>query len=110
MARIHDLQMHRARRISQQAHYRFRLYTTGITSRSTRALRNLMELCEGRLKGHYDLEVVDIYQEPGRASEAQIIAAPTLIKEEPPPVCRLVGDLSDGSKVLQGLGLSGRSR
>lgn len=109
MARIHDFQAHSARRVSHQIRYLFRLYTTGNTLRSARALRNLMELCERRLKGRYDLEVVDIYQEPGRTTEAQIIAAPTLIKEEPLPVRRLVGDLSDSDKVLQGLGLSGRS-
>ncbi len=110
MARIHDFHMHRARGVSRQAHYLLRLYTSGSTIRSARALRNLMELCERRLKGRYDLEVVDIYQEPGRATEAQIIATPTLIKEEPLPVRRLVGDLSDGNKVLQGLGLYERSR
>lgn len=106
MAQIHDLRIHRARRVSRQIRYLFRLYTTGSTARSARALRNLVELCELRLKGRYQLEVIDIYQDPGRASEAQIIAAPTLVKESPAPVCRLVGDLSDDEKVIQSLGLS----
>ena len=110
MARIHNFQFRNARRAATQVHYFLRLYTTGSTVRSARALRNLMKLCERRLKGRYDLEVVDVYQEPGRATEAQIIAAPTLIKEEPLPVRRLVGDLSDSDKVLRELGLSERSR
>lgn len=110
MARIHDLHSHRARRLSRGARYVFRLYTTGSTIRSARALCNLMELCERCFKGRYRLEVVDIYQEPGRASEAQIIAAPTVVKTEPAPARRIVGDLSDGEKVMAGLGLRERSR
>ena len=82
-----------------------RLYTTGTTPRSTRALRNLREICEKLLKGRYQLEVVDIYQEPGRASEADIIAAPTLIKAEPQPSCRMVGDLSDHNRVISNLAI-----
>ena len=58
------------------------------------------------LKGRYQLEVVDIYQEPGRASEADIIAAPTLIKEEPEPKRRMVGDLSDRVKVISNLAIA----
>ena len=77
-----------------------RLFTTGTTPRSTRAIRNLRAICEGLIKGRYRLEVVDIYQQPGRASESDIIAAPTLVKEEPPPLCRMVGDLSDRDKVI----------
>ena len=90
--------------------YSLRLFTSGTTPRSTKALRNLREICDTNLKGKYDLEVIDIYQEPGRATESDIIAAPTLIKEEPLPVKRIVGDLSDRPKVLYYLAIAGRSK
>jgi circadian clock protein KaiB len=88
------------------ANYVLRLFTTGTTPRSTRAIQNLRDICEAMLKGRYQLEVVDIYQEPGRASEADIIAAPTLIKEEPEPKRRMVGDLSDRVKVISNLAIA----
>jgi circadian clock protein KaiB len=87
-------------------HYMLRLFTSGTTPRSTRALRNLREICETDLEGNYELEVVDIYQEPGRATESDIIAAPTLIKDEPLPMKRLIGDLSDRPKVLLSLAIA----
>ena len=90
--------------------YTLRLFTSGTTPRSTRAVRNLREICETDLKGNYDLEVIDIYQEPGRATESDIIAAPTLIREEPPPVKRMVGDLSDRPKVLYYVAIAGGSK
>jgi circadian clock protein KaiB len=90
--------------------YVLRLYTTGNTPRSSRAIRNLREICEKLLKGRYNLEVIDIYQEPGRASEADIIAAPTLIKDEPQPRRRLIGDLSDRAKVISSLSIEGESK
>jgi circadian clock protein KaiB len=90
--------------------YLLRLFTTGSTPRSTRAIQNLRDICEGMLKGRYTLEVIDIYQEPGRASEADIIAAPTLIKDEPQPPRRMVGDLSDRDRVISGLSIVGKSK
>jgi circadian clock protein KaiB len=87
-----------------------RLYTTGTTPRSTRAIQNLRDFCEALLKGRYQLEVIDIYQEPGRASEADIIAAPTLIKDEPLPMRRMVGDLSDRTKVISNLAIAAGSK
>lgn len=87
-----------------------RLFTTGTTPRSTRALQNLRDICEALLKGRYRLEVIDIYQQPGRASEADIIAAPTLIKDEPQPPCRMVGDLSDRNRVISNLALHAGSK
>jgi len=83
-----------------------RLYVTGSTVRSTQAVANVRSLCEEYLPGRYDLEVVDIYQQPGEAAKDQVIAAPTLIKELPMPVKRLIGDLSDRDKVIVGLNLS----
>jgi circadian clock protein KaiB len=83
----------------------FRLYVTGSTPRSTKAIRNIRKICEENLTGRYDLEVVDIYQQPGLAGERQIIAAPTLIKSLPLPLRRFIGDLSQAEPVLVGIGL-----
>jgi circadian clock protein KaiB len=80
--------------------YVLKLYVTGATRRSQRAITNVNSICGEYLKGRYDLEVVDIYQSPGSAKEADILAAPTLIKQLPPPVRRLIGDLSERGRVL----------
>ncbi len=80
-----------------------RLYVTGRTIRSEEAIRNIRKICEEELHGRYDLEVVDIYQQPDLARTDQIIAAPTLIRKLPLPLRKLVGDLSDRNKVVAGL-------
>jgi len=80
--------------------YCLRLYVTGTTLRSARAVANIRALCEEFLQGRYNLEVVDVYQDPKEAIHAQIIAAPTLVKERPVPPRRLVGDLSDRARVM----------
>jgi len=85
--------------------YLLRLYITGVTPRSTRAIENIRKICDEHLKGRYDLEVVDIYQQIALARDEQIIAAPTLIKKLPLPLRRIVGDLSDKERVLVGLDL-----
>jgi circadian clock protein KaiB len=85
--------------------YILRLYVTGITPRSSKAILNVKKICEEHLKGHYNLEVIDIYQRPQLARDEQILAAPTLIKKLPLPLRYLVGDLSDKEKVLLGLDL-----
>lgn len=85
-----------------------RLYVTGSTSRSTRAIENLRRVLERELPERYDLEVVDVYEHPEAAAEHQILAAPTLIKLEPQPVRRIIGDLSDTERVLRGLDLPPR--
>lgn len=85
--------------------YVLRLYVTGSTPRSTRAIQNIRALCEEHLRGRYDLEVVDIYQQPVLARGEQIIAAPTLIKKLPEPLRKVVGDLSNTDRVLVGLDL-----
>jgi circadian clock protein KaiB len=89
--------------------YILRLYITGTTQRSTQAIENLRSLCDDYLPGRYDLEVIDIYQQPKVAREQNIIAAPTLVKQFPNPPKRLIGDLSDRDKVLVGLDLAGKS-
>lgn len=85
--------------------YFLRLYITGSTERSTRAIQNIRAVCEKYLKNSYELEVIDVHQQPGLAREEQIIAAPTLIKRLPIPLRRIVGDLSDTQRVLVGLDL-----
>lgn len=85
--------------------YILRLFVTGQTPNSLRSIDNLRRLCQTRLQGRYELEVIDIYQQPSAASENQIIAAPTLIKALPLPLRRLVGDLSNNERVIAGLDL-----
>jgi circadian clock protein KaiB len=85
--------------------YVLRLYVTGMTQRSERAVRNLQGICDEYLKGRYDLEVIDIYQQPVLAKGEQIIAAPTLIKKLPLPMRRIIGDMSNRDRVLLGLDL-----
>jgi circadian clock protein KaiB len=96
----------RKRRIRKRpVRYILRLYITGQTPRSLRSIENLRQLCEKYLKDQFDLEVIDIYQQPALAAEGQIIAAPTLIKTMPLPLRRLVGDFSDQDRVVLGLDL-----
>jgi circadian clock protein KaiB len=85
--------------------YVLRLYVTGQTTRSLQSIENLQRLCEKHLRGRFELEVIDIYQQPALAAEGQIIAAPTLIKAMPLPLRRLVGDFSDQNRVVLGLDL-----
>ena len=90
-------------RALKRAKYILRLYVTGSTGRSLRAVHNLKKLCEEYLSDDYDLEVIDIYKDPEAAREAQIIAAPTLVKKLPQPIRKFVGDLSNTQKILVGL-------
>jgi circadian clock protein KaiB len=82
-----------------------RLYVTGMTARSARAISSIRGLCEEFLKGRYRLQVVDLYAHPQLTRREQIIAAPTLIKQLPAPLRRMVGDLSNRERVLFGLDL-----
>jgi circadian clock protein KaiB len=93
------------RRKTPVLRYILRLYITGQTPRSLQSIENLRKLCDKYLKGKFDLEVIDIYQQPALAAEGQIIAAPTLIKTMPLPLRRLVGDFSDQDRVVLGLDL-----
>ena len=85
--------------------YVLRLYVTGVTANSQRAILNLDNICREYLAGRFDLEVVDINQKPALAKDEQIIAAPTLVKKLPLPIRRIIGDLSDRDSVLFGLDL-----
>jgi circadian clock protein KaiB len=83
--------------------FRLRLYVTGQTPRSVASVQNLREVCDQLLAGRFELEVIDIYQQPDLAREAHIIAVPTLVKRLPLPFRTLVGDLSDRQQVMLGL-------
>jgi len=85
--------------------YVLRLFVTGTTSRSQRAITNMQRICEENLAGRYDLEVIDVYQDPEATRDLQVIATPTLVKLLPEPLRRIIGDLSDREKVLAGLDL-----
>ena len=89
----------------KRARYILRLYVTGSSHRSLRAVYNLKKLCEEYLPDDYDLEVIDIYKDPEAAREEQIIAAPTLVKKLPRPLRKFVGDRSNTQKILVGLDL-----
>lgn len=85
--------------------YILRLYVTGTTPNSRRAIENVRKLCEEHLQGRFELEIIDIYQQPELAKEGQIVAAPTLIKKLPLPLRRFIGDMSRTDKILMGLEL-----
>jgi circadian clock protein KaiB len=85
--------------------YVLRLFVAGMTARSTRAVENIRALCERYLPGGYDLEVINLYEHPLLASGEHIIAAPTCVRELPLPPRRVIGDMSNSARVLQGLDL-----
>lgn len=85
--------------------YRLKLFITGQTSRSSRAIANLRRICEDELGTEYELNIIDVLERPQMAEDERILATPTLIKEFPLPVRRIIGDLSDTRQVLLGLEL-----
>lgn len=90
---------------TSEAKYVLRLYITGTTPQSVKAIVNLKKICEEYLRNRYTLEIIDIYQQPQLAEGDQIIAAPTLIKKLPFPLKKLIGDMSDKERVIVGLDL-----
>ncbi len=97
--------LERAAARHERATYVLRLYVAGNTPRSARAILNIRRICEEHLAGRYELEVVDIYQQPTLAEGEQIIAAPTLVKKLPLPLRRFIGDMSVTERILVGLDL-----
>ncbi len=85
--------------------YLIKLYVTGQTPRSQRAITNLREICEEELRGQYELVVIDVLERPQLAEDEKILATPTVVKELPQPIRRIIGDLSDTERVLLGLDL-----
>lgn len=92
------------------AKYVLRLYVAGATERSRQAILRARQLCEAELHGEYDLEVIDVYQQPILARDGQIVATPTLVKELPRPVRRFIGDLANTSRLFVGLDLHTTTR
>ena len=86
--------------------YLLKLFVTGASPNSIRAISNIKNICESKLEGRYELEIIDVYQQPLMAESEQIIALPLLIKKMPLPERRFIGDLSDTEKVLKGLDIT----
>jgi len=82
------------------------LFVTGATPNSMRAITNIKEICEEHLKGNYSLEIIDVYQQADIAKREQLVALPMLLRKQPLPEKRLIGDLSDTDKVLNALGIN----
>ena len=91
--------------IADPDRYILRLYIAGQTPNSVHAIANIRKICDENLQGRYVLEVIDLYQQPQLAQGEQIIAVPTLIKKLPPPLRRVIGDMSNTERVLVGLDL-----
>lgn len=85
--------------------YYLRLYISGYTARAARAIDALQRICDAELSGDYEMEVIDVLESPELAENAKILATPTLVKQLPPPLRRMIGDLTDVQKVLVGLDL-----
>jgi len=90
--------------------YILKLYITGHTARSEEAIRNMRRICEGELQGQYDLEIIDVLENTPLAENEKILATPMVIRKLPPPIRRIVGDLSDREKVLLGLDIQPREQ
>jgi circadian clock protein KaiB len=103
-----QLRVRQARDDESTGRYLLRLYVTGTTPASAKAIDRVQRFCEEHLRGRYDLEVVDIYQLPSLAKDQQIVATPTLIKVLPAPLRRFIGDLSRVENVLFGMDLRPR--
>ena len=92
--------------LSSTPRYEMTLYVAGASRRSLRAVDNVRNFCEAELQNNYDLEVVDLYRAPAQARSAQIIAAPTLLRHTPGPVRRLIGDMSDRTRLRAAIKVS----
>ncbi len=85
--------------------WELRLYVAGVTPKSVEAFANLKKICEEHLAGKYHIEVIDLLENPRLARGDQILAIPTLVRQLPPPIKKIIGDLSDTERVLVGLNL-----
>ncbi len=85
-----------------------RLYVSGLSARSRQAIENIRHLCQEHLAGRHELQIIDIYQQPELAKDQQLVAAPTLVKQLPLPLRKLVGDMHDSARVLMMLGISAK--
>jgi circadian clock protein KaiB len=94
--------------VPDQEFYILRLYVAGQTSRSLAAFANLKKICEEHLGGRYKIEIIDLLENPQLAKGDQILAVPTLVRKLPPPIKKIIGDLSNTERVLVGLDLRPR--
>ena len=97
--------LHTLADLADSPQFVLRLYVTGMTPRSTRAISAVRSICEEFLSGRYDLEIIDVYQQPALIRDEQIFATPTLIRKGPEPERRMIGDMSNRARLLSGLGL-----
>jgi circadian clock protein KaiB len=88
---------------SKDQYYVLQLFVAGTTPNSLRAIQNVRHICEEQLPGRHELEVIDIYQHAGHLPAGQVVVAPTLMRQSPLPVRRLIGDLTNRNRVLEGL-------
>ncbi|OHB49398.1 MAG: hypothetical protein A2Y10_19400 [Planctomycetes bacterium GWF2_41_51] len=95
----------KAKEADKSRKYVLKLYVAGITVQSSRAIKNITQICEENLKDRYDLQIIDIYQQPALAKGEQIIVAPTLIKKLPLPLRKFIGNMANKEKILVGLDL-----
>lgn len=102
--------LEKAAKAADHREYVLKLYITGSTPRSTKAIINIRQICEEHLEGRYELEIIDIFQQPVLAKGEQIIAAPTLIRKLPLPLRRFIGDMSDTERILLGLDLTQKAK
>jgi circadian clock protein KaiB len=85
--------------------YVLKLYVSGSTTKSATAISNVRQMCESYLSGRFELEIIDVFQQPELAIESQLLAAPTLIREQPAPIRKVVGDMSNEDKLLYSLNI-----
>jgi circadian clock protein KaiB len=102
---VNETPLHTLADLEDTQHYVLRLYVTGMTPRSTRAISAIRSICEEFLAGRFDLEIIDVYQQPALIRDEQIFATPTLVKKGPEPERRMIGDMSNRARVMAGLGL-----
>jgi len=102
---VNETPLHALADLEDTQPYVLRLYVTGMTPRSTRAIRVVRSICEEFLAGRFDLEIIDVYQQPALIRDEQIFATPTLVKKGPEPERRMIGDMSNRARVMAGLGL-----
>ena len=106
---MNETSLHALADLEESQPFVLRLYVTGMTPRSTRAIRSVRAICEEFLAGRFDLEIIDVYQQPARIRDEQIVATPTLVKKGPSPERRMIGDMSNRARVMAGLGIRERS-
>lgn len=102
---MNETSFHTLADLHEQQVFVLRLYVTGMTPRSTRAIGAVRAICEEFLAGRFELEIIDVYQQPALIRDEQIIATPTLVKKGPSPERRMIGDMTNRARLLSGLGL-----